>query len=88
MYSSQDMKSDVNLNVNVDADAGGTPIVPPHLRWGELKIRKDDLMDQNQILQDDRSIFWEDLYVFEIFKMAAISKWPPVKEGYPKIFKC
>ena len=52
------------------------------------KIRKDDSMDQNQILHDDRSIFWEDLYLFEILKMAAISKWPPLKEGYPKNFKC
>ena len=48
-------------------------------------MRKDDLMDQNQILQDDRPMFGEDSSTFEIFKMAAISKWPPFKEGYPEI---
>ena len=37
--------------------------------------RKDDLMDQNQILQDDRSMFGKAWFTFKIFKMAAISKW-------------
>ena len=45
--------------------------------------RKDDLMDQNQILQDDRPMFGEDSSTFEIFKMAAISKWPRFKVRYP-----
>ena len=39
--------------------------------------RKDDLMDQNQILQDDRPMFGEDSSTFEIFKMAAVQSEVP-----------
>ena len=49
------------------------------------QIRKDDLMDQNQILQDDRTMFAEASFTFEILKMAAISKWPPFKVRYPDL---
>ena len=36
------------------------------------RMRKDDLMDQNQILQDDRSMFGEASLNFDFFRNAAI----------------